>query len=45
MTKQVGLKEVGSLSEQILEQIERAVVGKRGRWSSSCSGCWLTATC
>jgi MoxR-like ATPase len=29
MTKQVGLKEVGSLSEQILEQIERAVVGKR----------------
>jgi MoxR-like ATPase len=29
VTKQLGLKEVGSLSEQMLEQIERAVVGKR----------------
>ncbi|HEY5478250.1 MAG TPA: MoxR family ATPase [Gaiellaceae bacterium] len=29
MTEQLGLNEVGSLSEQMLEQIERAVVGKR----------------
>ncbi len=29
MTEQLGLREVGSLSEQLLEQIERAVVGKR----------------
>jgi MoxR-like ATPase len=29
VTEQLGLREVGSLSEQLLEQIERAVVGKR----------------
>jgi len=29
VTEQLGLNEVGSLSEQMLEQIERAVVGKR----------------
>jgi len=29
MKSQLGLKEVGSLSERILEQVERAVVGKR----------------
>ena len=30
MTRQLGLEEVGSLSEQMLVEVERAVVGKRG---------------